>query len=165
MTIIKNLIRKRKMVRKLARITLFLFLVYLPISFVVNQFTMRDKLSATAEKFEQVVDDHQKRGIRFSGELDSLLVERNQILIQEKFLKVGNWHSTSFFRTELVMYLNASWMPDDIYHMMAKIYFSADTADITFGEYFFFVLFLFLPIFLYLGGWYCVLFILQKPAQ
>lgn len=153
------------MIRKLTRIALFLFLIYLPISFIVDQFTMRERLSATAEEFEKVVDDHQKRGVRFSGELDALLVRRNQILMQEKFLKIGNWHSTSFFRTELVVYINASWMPDDIYHMMAKIYFSADTADITFGEYFFFVIFLFLPIFLYLGGWYCVLVTFQKPAQ
>jgi len=150
------------MVRKLIRIALFVFLVYLPISFVVNQFSMRSKLSAVAEKFNSVVDDHEARSVRFSGELNSILVERNNILKQEKNLILGSWNS-GFFRTNMILYLGETWwMPNDIYKMMTRFQFDNSA---TFVDIVFFLFFLFLPIVGYPLGWISVKYLLRKPAQ
>lgn len=150
------------MIRKIFRILLFVFLIYLPISFVVDQFSTHDKLSVIAEKFEKTVDDHEVRGAKFHGELDSIVTERNQILRQEKFLIFGSWHSNALLRTNMILYLNASFLPSDIYNMMTKIQFThtANYVEVIFG-----IIIFFLPIILYVFGWISVKYYLRKPAH
>lgn len=150
------------MKRKIFRILLFVFLVYLPIQFIYDQFSMRDELSTTIEKFETTVNYHKTNGIEFEGEIDSILVERNEILRQNEFLKIGNWSTNSFFRTELTVYLNASWLPVDIQNMMAKVFLGNSP---TIGESLFSLLFFIFPIVLYMIGWASVINFLRKPAH
>lgn len=108
------------MTRKIVRIALFLFIAYIPIKFVCDQFAIRNTLAPIIKKFELTCAEHEKTGKPFSGAIDKIVAERNQSLRNNKFIIMGNWSTEAFLYTEPTIYLNSSWFPADVYNMLAK---------------------------------------------
>lgn len=147
------------MARKLFRICLFLYLVYIPVQFILNQFEMNKKLSIQIEKFESISDEYFLQNIPFDGRLDQVIRERDSILFQNKIIMGSRWHSHDFFRTG-ALYFSASWMPDRIYQFMVE--FGQGKVGGFFASLFY-LIFIVVPAGLYIIGIVLVRYGLRNP--
>ncbi len=98
--------------RIVACIPLFLVVVF-AVVIVNDHLLMSARVAPVAERFNKLVDEHYTAGTPFSGRIDRLIAERNEVLRKAHYLWLGSWSADD--HGQLALYLNAGWMPEKMY--------------------------------------------------